>query len=148
MNKPTALRYVVSAVFLMALASSVRADSVHLPPGLQKLDLPQGATLSLVDLDRTDLSGFLAEHFADNNGKHLGFFKQNGKHLAFANSNGKHVGFSVAAVKGGVTFGLTTQPPDINVVENPEPASMLLLGTGLAAIAGFARKISRRRRGL
>lgn len=154
MNKRRVFTFALSAVFLVALASSARADSVHLPPGLEKFNLPEGEMLSLLNLDqRGDLSGFIAEHFADNNGKHLGFVNSLGKATGFTNNsvatnNGRHVGFSVAALKGGVTFGLTPQRPDINVVENPEPTGMILLGTGLAAVAGFARKRSRRRRGL
>ncbi|HET9526358.1 MAG TPA: PEP-CTERM sorting domain-containing protein [Pyrinomonadaceae bacterium] len=148
MNKQRFLTLAVSAVCLIMLVTSARADSVHLPPGLHKLNLPEGETLSLLALDRTDLSAFLSEHFASNNGKHLGFANSIGKQVASASNNGKHLGFSVAAMKSGVTFGLTPQRPDINVVENPEPTGMILLGTGLAAIAGYARRRSRRRRGV
>jgi hypothetical protein len=54
-------------------------------------------------------------------------------------NHGKHSGFSVAAVRPGLKFGLVkgAQP---TVTENPEPATMLLLGTGLAAIGAAMRR--------
>ncbi|HEY2963775.1 MAG TPA: PEP-CTERM sorting domain-containing protein [Pyrinomonadaceae bacterium] len=127
MAKPRALTVAVSVVFLLTLVSSVRADSINLPPGLQKLNLTEEQTLQLPDIDKVDLSGLLAEHFANNNGKHLGF--------------------SVAAFHAGVRFGLANPPSSTaSVTQNPEPTAMLLLGTGLAAVAAIARKKSRRHR--
>jgi len=138
MIKPGVLTVCVSVVFLLTLGSSVRADSVHLPPGQFKLNLNQDnqgqnedqdeVGLRFPDIERADLRSLLAEHFANNNGKHLGF--------------------SVAAFHSGMKFGLAN-PPSVNspasVTQNPEPTGMLLLGTGLAAAAGYARRKSRRR---
>lgn len=122
MIKPGVLTVAVSVVFLLTLVSSVRADSVHLPPGLQKLT-EEATTLQFPDIGKADLTGLLAEHFANNNGKHLGF--------------------SVAAFHSGMEFGLV-KPPNANsgasVTQNPEPTGMLLLGTGLAAGAAYARR--------
>lgn len=122
MIKPGVLTIAVSVVFLLTLVSSVRADSVNLPPGQQKLT-EEATTLQFPDIGRVDLRGLLAEHFANNNGKHLGF--------------------SVAAFHGGMKFGLA-DPPSTNsgasVTQNPEPTGMLLLGTGLAAGAAYARR--------
>ena len=127
MSKPRVFALAVSVVFLLTLVSTVRADSVQLPLGLQKLNLVEDQTLELPDLGKVDLTGLLAEHFASNNGRHLGF--------------------SVASFHGGVKFGLADpRTPSASVTQNPEPTGMLLLGTGLAAGAAFARKRSRKRR--
>jgi PEP-CTERM motif len=127
MSKPRVITFAVSVVFLFSLVSSVRADPVQVAPGLQKLNLGDGATFNLPDIDRDDIRGLLAEHFANNNGKHLGF--------------------SVASFHGGVKFGLANpRTPSTESTPNPEPTGMLLLGTGLAGAAAFARKRTRRRR--
>lgn len=127
MSKPRVLTLAVSVVFLLTLVSSVRADSVNLPLGLQKLNLLENQTLELPDVDKVDIRGLLAEHFANNNGRHLGF--------------------SVAAFHGGVKFGLANpNNPTVSVTQNPEPTGMILLGTGLTAGAAFLRKRSRKRR--
>ncbi|MCA1576227.1 MAG: PEP-CTERM sorting domain-containing protein [Acidobacteria bacterium] len=155
MSKPRVLTSLVSMVFLLTLVSSVRADRVHQPPGLEKFNFRDIQTLDLPAVDRANLSDFLSEHFANNNGNHFGFvnaldaitgtsasgFAGN----AFA-GNGKHLGFSVSAVRSGVKFGLANpRRPNTTVTENPEPTGILLLGTGLAAGAAFARRIRRRR---
>lgn len=143
MNK-NVLSICVSVVFLFTLVSSVRADSVRLPLGLDKLNLVQGQTLDLAETHRVDLRSLLTEHFANNNGRHQGFSRL----LAddFANNSGRHQAFSVAAVRGGVKFGLANpRHPGASVTQNPEPTGMLLLGTGLAAAAAFARRRARRR---
>ena len=141
----------VSMVFLLTLVSSVRADTVHQPPGLEKFNFSDVQTLEVPIVDRANLSEFLSEHFANNNGNHFGFVNAldaitGNTASGLSGNNGKHLGFSVSAVHGGVKFGLANpRRPNTTVNQNPEPTGILLLGTGLAAGAAFARRIRRRR---
>ena len=64
----------------------------------------------------------------------------------FENNNGKHLGFSMTSVNRGPKLGIVRPPASVDVSQNPEPTAMVLLGTGLAAVGAFARKINRRRR--
>ena len=152
MSKPRVLTSLVSMVFLLTLVSSVRADSVHQPPGLEKFNFGDIQALELPVVDRANLNEFLSEHFADNNGNHFGFVNAldaiTGTTAGgVAGNNGKHLGFSVSAAHGGVKFGLANpRRPNATVNQNPEPTGILLLGTGLAAGAAFARRLRRRRR--
>jgi hypothetical protein len=129
MSKPRVVAFAVSIVFLFSLVSAVSADPVHIAPGLQKLNLGDGVTFDLPDMSRDELHGLLAEHFQDNNGRHLGFF-------------------SVASFHGGMKFGLVDPrtPLTTEATPNPEPTGMLLLGTGLAGTAAFLRRRARRRK--
>lgn len=139
MNRPRVLTLVVSAVFLITLVTSVRADSIHTPKALQKLNLGgEFQSLELSSFSKADWRDFLAEHFdtsefggieqfEGNNGWHLGFVKNgkfgiiatnNGKFVESAGksvngnngSNGKRVGFSVAQTNNGQKFGLFNHP--------------------------------------
>lgn len=165
MDKLRALTAGVSVILLMTVVSSVRADSVHSQKVLanfglvQTLDLPTMTRAEfrdfLVDqLDASDFGGFLAERFEGNNGLHLGFLKaaSKGNHLGvnnqnnFVGNNGKRIGFSVAVFNPGMKFGLVNpRHSSPSVSQNPEPTAMILLGTGLAAVAGLARRKVRRR---
>lgn len=150
MNRSKLLTSLVSVVFVLTLVSSVRADSVHQPLGLQKFNLGDIQALGLPDIDRANVSDFLAEHFANNNGNHFGFVNSLdavGTAAGVAGNNGKHLGFSVSAFQGGVKFGLANpRRPNTTVNQNPEPTAILLLGTGLAAVGAFARRARRRKR--
>jgi len=112
------------AVFVLALVSSARADVVHADMRLEKLIFAENH--GLIALEKSEETGYLyAEHFENNNGKHLGF--------------------SMSAVNRGPRLGIV-KPVSPSVSQNPEPTAMVLLGTGLAAVAGLARRKSRKRR--
>ncbi len=119
MSKSRVLTGIVSTVFLLALASTARADMLHVDIHLEKLIYAERHNLTSLDIQSAETGYLYAEHFENNNGKHLGF--------------------SIAAAHRGPRLGIVKpQSPDVS--QNPEPTAMILLGTGLAAIAGLARK--------
>lgn len=124
MTKSRFLAGIVSTVFLLTLASTARADMLHADIHLEKLIYAERHNLTSLDIQRAETGYLYAEHFENNNGKHLGF--------------------SMAAAHRGPRLGIVKpQSPDVS--ENPEPTAMVLLGTGLAAVAALARKKKRKR---
>ena len=124
MTKTRVLTGIVSAVFVLALASTARADMLNVDMQLEKLIFAERHNLTSLDIQRAETGYLYAEHFENNNGKHLGF--------------------SMAAAHRGPRLGIV-KPQAPGVSENPEPTAMFLLGTGLAAVAGIARKKNRKR---
>src|SRR6185295_10007233 len=118
---------IISAAICLTLVSSVRADSLHPDMLLEKLFYADMHNLTVFDDTQRAETGYLyAAHFENNNGKHLGF--------------------SMTSVNRGPKLGIVRQPASVDVSQNPEPTAMVLLGTGLAAVGAFARKVNRRRR--
>lgn len=66
--------------------------------------------------------------------------------LGMPTSSGRNVGFSIAAVRRGPSIGLVRPGSTVAVTQNPEPATVLLLGTGLSALGAFAGNRAKRRR--
>jgi hypothetical protein len=115
--RAVAIAFGVVLSFAVA-ASSVNADPVH-NTRIIGLNAIENMSLHLPDVSRAE------EHAALFAGIRI--------------NHGKHSGFSVAAMRPGLKFGLVkgAQP---TVTENPEPATMLLLGTGLAAVGAALRR--------
>lgn len=125
MNKRRFFTGFLSAVFLLTLVSSARADVVHADMFLERLNVTERHGLTDVATPSSEIGSIYAEHFDNNNGKHLGF--------------------SMTAVNRGPRLGIV-KPVSPSVSQNPEPTAMVLLGTGLAAVAALARKKGRKRR--
>jgi hypothetical protein len=126
MSKPRILTGILSAVVFLTLASSARADVVQSDKFLEKMIFAERHNLTVFDDQRAEETGYLyAGHFEDNNGRHLGF--------------------SMAAFKQGPKLGIVRPQTPAAASQNPEPTAMVLLGTGLAAVAAFARRKNRRR---
>ena len=111
--------FVVVFVFALA-ASSARADAVHANKFIGQLNGAQHRNLDLPDISRADEQGYLS--------------------LVVHSNNGKHLGFTAASVNRGPKIGLVKPGPRASVTQNPEPATMLLMGTGLVAVGALVRR--------
>ena len=123
MSKSRVLTGILSTVFVLTIASSARADMAHLNMLFEKQIYAERHNLTDFDNKRAETGYLYAAHFENNNGKHLGF--------------------SVIAHRTGPGLGSVKSQPTVS--QNPEPTAMVLLGTGLAAVAAIARKKNRRR---
>jgi hypothetical protein len=110
---------ILGAFLFLMVASSARADGVHADMYLEKLIYAENHNLTVPDTQRAEIGYLYTGQFENNNGKHLGF--------------------SVTAVNRSPKLGIV-RPQTPSVTQNPEPATMVLLGTGLAAIGAFRRK--------
>ena len=119
MHKGRGVPFTVGIVFsIIFAASTVLADSVH-SNKLANLNGMEHRALHLPDVGRAEGVGYLFAGIHTNNGKHLGF--------------------SAAAIHQGPRFGIV-RPATPTVTQNPEPATMVLLGTGLAAVGAAMRR--------
>jgi hypothetical protein len=125
MIKAKTLTGILGACLFLTIASSVRADVVHPNMDLEKLIFAENHNLTDFDIQRAETGYLYAGQFENNNGKHLGF--------------------SVTAVNRGPKLGIVRPQSPSSVSQNPEPTTMVLLGTGLAAVGSFARKKRRTR---
>jgi PEP-CTERM motif len=126
MSKTRAVTGILSAVFLLTLVSSARADGLRSDNFLEKLIYAEQHNLTVIDNQFEDTGYLYAGRFEDNNGKHLGF--------------------SIAAFNRSPKLGIVRPPTPASVSQNPEPTAMVLLGTGLAAVAALARRQKRKTR--
>jgi len=124
MIKRITLTGILSAFAFLTLVSTVRADTVYPRMEFEKLIYAQNHGLTVVDFQRAEEGYLYAGHFENNNGKHLGF--------------------SVTAIHRGPNLGIV-RPQSPSVSQNPEPATMILLGTSLLGLAPLVRNKVRRR---
>jgi hypothetical protein len=114
----------LSVFVFLTMVSAVRADVVRPGMDLEKLMYQQNHDFTVLDIQRAE-DGYLYAGTVQNNAKHLGF--------------------SVTAIHRGPNLGIV-RPQTPSVSQNPEPATMILLGTSLLAIAPLVRKKVRRRK--
>jgi hypothetical protein len=124
MRKARTWAITLGVVFVCTLfVGSARADAIHSSHLTEKFDFDE-QFLGLPDRSRAPIVQAFDEDFDTNNGRHLGF--------------------SVASVNRGNKFGLFKGPGGSSgsgsTIPNPEPAAVLLLGTGLAAVGAYARR--------
>jgi hypothetical protein len=125
MSTTRVLTSALCAVVFLTLAASARADVVQSDKFLEKLIYAERHNLTVFDFQSAETGYLYTGHFENNNGKHLGF--------------------SVTAFRQGPKLGIVRPPAPASVTQNPEPTAMVLLGTGLAAVAAVARRKNRRR---
>ena len=133
MPKPRSIAVAFAVIFSFVFAASyVRGDPVHSAKLIGTLNA----------LSHADEHSALFRDLQSNRGKHLGVNEADEHSILFAglpSNNGKHLGFSVAAVPQGPKLGIV-RPNAPTVTQNPEPATMVLLGTGLAAVGAAIRR--------
>jgi len=119
MRKHRALPVAFAIVFSIVFATSTAlADAVH-SDKLANLNGIEHRALNLPETARAENEGYL---FA-----------------SLQADNGKHLGFSAASIHRGPQLGIV-RPTAPTVTQNPEPATMVLLGTGLAAVGAAIRR--------
>lgn len=121
----TFLTVALGLLFSVTLAASVaRADAVQVNEYIHQSPAEQRSAAEHRAFDLPDISR--AE-------EHAYLF------LAVHSDNGKHLGFTAASVHRGPRFGLV-KPTAPTVTQNPEPATLVLLATGLATVGGILRR--------
>jgi hypothetical protein len=118
-RKSKTIRVAIGVVFSLALgASTVRADAVDAKEFFEKLSWDQQIELDLSDLNQEAVAYLQNEH----------------------SNSGKHVGFSGSSVRHSPTLGVVGYNSPIAATPNPEPATMVLFGTGLFVLGAYARR--------
>jgi len=138
-NRSKAFSVAIGSVFVFVLAaSSVRADSVHAGRFLEDLERDRQSRLFRLDFVQLGHWGYL-NHLHSDNGRHLGFWNGNRwRHWDLNLGNdGPALDSGVANLERSSELSLVTNGA---VAQTPEPATMVLLGSGLVALGAYVRR--------
>ena len=146
---------VIGSFFVFAVAvTSARADSVHSMWFIEGLERDRLSFNTHIDFGLRHIGYLRREHL--DNGRHLGFFKSeqvsavstaspvstvsSASTFSFSDANQSREYLGGAIVEKNPQLTIVSSGRQTSVTPNPEPTTVLLLGSGLVALGAYARR--------